>query len=90
MKVLVDTSVWSLAFRRRTPGHAAILHTHVCGSMCGWRELKRLGYACVMTRTKNKYRDMLVLNIRLGFDLTGIYKALGEQDQGIILKKTLA
>ena len=24
MKVLVDTSVWSLAFRRRTPGHAAV------------------------------------------------------------------
>lgn len=24
MKVLVDTSVWSLAFRRRAPGHAAV------------------------------------------------------------------
>jgi predicted nucleic acid-binding protein len=24
MKVLVDTSVWSLAFRRRSPGHAAV------------------------------------------------------------------
>lgn len=41
------------------------------------------------TQTKNKYRDMLVLNIRAGFDVTGVYKKLREKHHGIILEKVL-
>jgi GNAT superfamily N-acetyltransferase len=50
---------------------------------------KELGYSYVRTHTKNKYRDMLILNIRLGFDVTGVYKSLQEIHQGIILEKAL-
>ncbi|HEX8550624.1 MAG TPA: GNAT family N-acetyltransferase [Abditibacteriaceae bacterium] len=50
---------------------------------------KDLGYSYVRTHTKNKYRDMLILNIKSGFDVTGVYKSLQEAHQGIILEKAL-
>ena len=46
------------------------------------------GYSVVSTRTKNKWRNMLILNLRYGFDIIGTYT----DDQGepkIILTKTL-
>lgn len=46
------------------------------------------GYTVVSTRTKNKWRNMLILNLRHGFDIIGTYT----DDQGepkIILTKTL-
>jgi predicted GNAT superfamily acetyltransferase len=50
---------------------------------------KELGYSYLRTHTKNKYRDMLILNIRSGFEVTGVYKSLQEAHQGIILEKAL-
>ena len=50
---------------------------------------KELGYSYVRTHTKNKYRDMLILNIKSGFNVTGVYKSLRETHQGIILEKAL-
>lgn len=50
---------------------------------------KELGYSYVRTHTKNKYREMLILNIKAGFDITGVYKSLQETDLGIILEKAL-
>jgi GNAT superfamily N-acetyltransferase len=50
---------------------------------------KELGYSYVRTHTKNKYREMLILNIKSGFEITGVYKSLQESHQGIILEKVL-
>lgn len=49
-----------------------------------------LGYSIVRTHTKNKYRDMLVLNIKCGFDVTGVNHKSGEKFHSIILEKALA
>lgn len=53
------------------------------------RIAKNLGYSYVRTHTKNKYRGMLVLNIKSGFDVTGVYKNMSEKMHGIILEKSL-
>jgi GNAT superfamily N-acetyltransferase len=53
------------------------------------RLARNLGYSFVRTHTKNKYRDMLLLNIKSGFDVTGVYKNLSEKMHGIILEKSL-
>lgn len=48
--------------------------------------IARQGYDRVQTRTKNKWRDMLILNLRHGFDVIGTYT----DDKGepkIILEK---
>lgn len=50
----------------------------------------QLGYSIVRTHTKNKYRDMLVLNIKCGFDVTGVNHKSGEKLHSIILEKVLA
>lgn len=50
---------------------------------------KELGYKYVRTSTKNRYRDMLLLNIKLGFDVTGVQKKLREKELSIILEKEL-
>ena len=50
---------------------------------------KELGYSYVRTHTKNKYPEMLILNIKSGFEVTGVYKSLQEAHQGIILEKAL-
>ena len=50
---------------------------------------KELGYSYVRTHTKNKYREMLILNIKSGFEVTGVYQSLQEAQQGIILEKAL-
>jgi len=48
---------------------------------------REAGYFYVRTHTKNKYRDMLLLNIKSGFQITGVYKSLKEAHQGIVLEK---
>ena len=50
--------------------------------------LRRNGYKVVQTKTKNKWRSMLILNIKSGFDVIGTYN----DDKGepkIILEKKL-
>ncbi|MYL46398.1 GNAT family N-acetyltransferase [Virgibacillus halodenitrificans] len=46
------------------------------------------GYEIVQTKTKNKWRGMLVLNIKSGFDVIGTYKD-NEGEPKIILEKRL-
>ncbi|WP_019376624.1 GNAT family N-acetyltransferase [Virgibacillus halodenitrificans] len=46
------------------------------------------GYEIVQTKTKNKWRGMLVLNIKSGFDVIGIYTD-NEGEPKIILEKRL-
>lgn len=67
--------------RKRGLGSALIAKQH--------RVAKELGYSYVRTHTKNKYREMLILNLRSGFEITGVYKNLQEAHQGIILEKAL-
>ncbi|MCB0353118.1 MAG: GNAT family N-acetyltransferase [Bdellovibrionales bacterium] len=61
---------------------ALMLHQH--------RVAKERGYRYVRTQTKNRYRDMLILNLKNGFEITGVYKKLREHEHGIILEKELA
>jgi ribosomal protein S18 acetylase RimI-like enzyme len=48
-----------------------------------WYEKK--GYKVVQTKTRNKWRSMLILNLRHGFDIVGTYTDEGEPR--IILEK---
>jgi ribosomal protein S18 acetylase RimI-like enzyme len=48
---------------------------------------KAHGYTCIRTHTRNKWRDMLILNIRNGFDVVGTVTENGEPK--IILEKRL-
>jgi len=50
--------------------------------------LKEKGYKIVQTKTKNKWRSMLVLNIKNGFDVIGTYTDR-EGESKIILEKSL-
>jgi predicted GNAT superfamily acetyltransferase len=51
--------------------------------------LKERGYKIVTTKTKNKWRDMLILNLRYGFDIIGTYTD-EKGEPKIILKKELS
>jgi ribosomal protein S18 acetylase RimI-like enzyme len=53
------------------------------------RVLKERGYKFIRTSTKNKYREMLILNLRSGFEITGVEKKLKEAQQSILLEKAL-
>ena len=46
------------------------------------------GYSVVRTQTKNKWRDMLILNLRHGFDIVGVYTD-EKGEPKIILEKQL-
>jgi len=50
---------------------------------------KAEGFKCIRTRTKNKYRSMLILNLRAGFDVVDVYTKAGEKYPGIVLEKEL-
>jgi addiction module HigA family antidote len=52
-------------------------------------EIKKRGYSCIRTHTRNKYREMLVLNIKSGFDIIGVYKSDHDEKQTIMLEKVL-
>ena len=46
------------------------------------------GYEVIQTQTKNKWRNMLILNLRHGFDIVGTYTD-SKGEPKIILKKRL-
>jgi predicted GNAT superfamily acetyltransferase len=48
-----------------------------------------LSYRTVRTHTQNKFRDMLLLNIRSGFDVVGVINEPGSGKSVIVLDKTL-
>lgn len=50
---------------------------------------KSMGYKYVRTSTKNKYREMLLLNIKFGFDVTGTQQKLRDNVISIVLEKEL-
>ncbi|RXY99883.1 GNAT family N-acetyltransferase [Fictibacillus sp. S7] len=50
---------------------------------------KESGYKAVQTKTKNKWRSMLILNIKAGFDIIGTYTD-DEGEPKIILEKKLS
>ncbi|KOP82948.1 hypothetical protein AMS60_10990 [Bacillus sp. FJAT-21945] len=50
--------------------------------------LRKKGYIAVQTKTKNKWRSMLILNIKNGFDIIGTYTD-DEGEPKIILEKKL-
>lgn len=50
--------------------------------------LKNNGFKIVQTKTKNKWRNMLILNIKNGFDIIGTYTD-EEGETKIILEKKL-
>jgi predicted GNAT superfamily acetyltransferase len=50
--------------------------------------LKKRGYKIVTTQTKNKWRSMLILNLRYGFDIIGTYTD-EKGEPKIILQKRL-
>jgi predicted GNAT superfamily acetyltransferase len=49
---------------------------------------KKKGYQSIQTKTKNKWRDMLILNLKHGFDIIGTYTD-EKGEPKIILKKVL-
>jgi len=67
--------------RRQGVAQALIDHQHA------WA--KKAGFRYVRTHTKNKYREMLLLLIGMGFDVTGVNHHLGEEQQAIVLEKEL-
>lgn len=66
--------------RRRGLGSALMRAQHV------WCELH--GYAEVWTRSKNQWREMLILNLKNGFDIAGVME---DEDGGmkVLFRKTL-
>ncbi|WP_420913228.1 GNAT family N-acetyltransferase [Indiicoccus explosivorum] len=50
---------------------------------------KASGYRSIQTQTKNKWRDMLILNLKHGFDVIGTYTD-SEGEPKIILEKNFA
>jgi len=50
--------------------------------------LKEKGYKIVQSKTKNKWRNMLILNIKNGFDVIGTYTDNSGEPK-IILEKSL-
>jgi ribosomal protein S18 acetylase RimI-like enzyme len=52
------------------------------------RYLKKAGYKAVQTKTKNKWRSMLILNLKYGFDIIGTYTD-EDGEPKIILQKNL-
>jgi len=51
--------------------------------------IKTMGYKVVRTHTHNKYREMLILNIRSGFEIIGVLKYSSNPEAVIVLDKTL-
>ena len=51
--------------------------------------IPEMGHKCVRTFTENKYKDMLILNLRHGFDVIGVYKSDHDEKQTIMLEKLL-
>ena len=52
------------------------------------QHVKKMGYKALQTKTKNKWRSMLILNIKSGFDIIGTYTD-HDGETKIILEKKL-
>ncbi len=50
----------------------------------------KLGYQRIRTFTENRYKAMLILNLKCGFDVIGVYKSDHDEKQTIMLEKILA
>jgi len=53
------------------------------------KEIQGMGYKAVRTHTHNKYKDMLILNIRSGFEIVGVLKDNSNPETTIVLDKHL-
>lgn len=53
-------------------------------------ELAKLGYQQIRTHTKNQFKSMLILNLKAGFDIVGVYKSSKDADQMIMLERNLS
>ena len=51
--------------------------------------IKQQGYKVVRTHTENRFRDMLILNIRSGFDVVGLMQDNTKPKTVIVLDKVL-
>lgn len=69
------------AHRGKGVAKALMDEQHLC--------IKELGYETVRTHTKNRYRAMLIFNIKQGFDVIGVYTSEREGEQSIMLEKNL-
>lgn len=47
------------------------------------------GHSCIRTYTENKYKEMLILNLKSGFNVIGVYKSDHDDKQTIMLEKML-
>jgi hypothetical protein len=52
------------------------------------RELKALGFVKVQTKTQNRFRDMIILNLKSGFEIVDTFVEEGKGFQ-ILLEKRL-
>lgn len=50
---------------------------------------KEKGYKVIRTHTMNRFRKMLLFNIKSGFQITGTYQKLGAKELSIILEKNI-
>ena len=50
---------------------------------------KEFGYEVVETRTKNRFKNMLIANIKFGFQITGTTMSPGDTEPVLILEKNL-
>jgi hypothetical protein len=48
-----------------------------------------MGYTTVRTHTHNKFRDMLILNIRCGFNIVGLVSESADSEPTIVMDKPL-
>lgn len=60
--------------------------TKLMTAQADWCRLK--GYRTIETQTMNKWKDMLILNLKNGFDIVGVFED-SELGQKIMLRKTL-
>ena len=53
------------------------------------RILKDMEYKTVRTHTNNKFKPMLIFNLKFGFDVMGTMKGINEDELQIMLEKNL-
>jgi ribosomal protein S18 acetylase RimI-like enzyme len=51
--------------------------------------VKEKGFKYISTQTKNEFKEMLILNIRSGFEIIGVRQSLGSETPAILLEKAL-
>jgi ribosomal protein S18 acetylase RimI-like enzyme len=52
-------------------------------------KVKSMGFRCIRTYTENKHKEMLILNIKFGFEVIGVFKSDHDDKQKIMLEKSL-